>query len=312
MAQAAARRRRPVLLTSLILGTATLLGAGSAWATLAKNSATRSLSSRGHHLTSCKAASDEKVYLADVSPKGKLVIAKYKELLDVKDESKVADIMNELDSEQKQMLRGLIEARGGQEREVTTTKPEVGDTVQRLYKKYQMLEDDDAVVEWRKKLDQDMLESLQLVIEDAQKKLADENCAKTQDDEEAAEEAYASFVKQKPGAAEKEVFMRTPCRRNDIKYRFRRLKETMGISSEIANEIVAKDVTPMFVDPDFIRRTWKEMVKTVGYEEALNEIIRKHPGSLIVQPQNVKDKINEIKMGANVINAFDSLGKMFR
>eukprot|EP00439_Symbiodinium_sp_Y106_P044109 s443_g5.t1 len=72
----------------------------------------------------------------------------------------------------------------------------------------------------------------------------------------------------------------------------------------------------MFVDPDFVRRTWKAMVEVTGREDALESIVLKHPGSLVTQPQNVEAKINEIKTGAAVIGAFADVGKslqgMFR
>lgn len=105
--------------------------------------------------------------------------------------------------------------------------------------------------------------------------------------------------------------MTTPCREADVKYRFRRLMESMEIDSATALQIVDRDSTPMFVDPDFVRRTWKAMVKVTGREDALDNIVLKHPGSLVTQPTNVKAKINEIKTGAAVIGAFTDIGKSF-
>eukprot|EP00435_Cladocopium_sp_Y103_P000221 s2226_g1.t1 len=56
------------------------------------------------------------------------------------------------------------------------------------------------------------------------------------------------------------------------------------IDSATALQIVDRDSTPMFVDPDFVRRTWKAMVKVTGREDALDNIVLKHPGSLVTQP----------------------------
>mmetsp|Transcript_69679 Transcript_69679/g.123350 ORF Transcript_69679/g.123350 Transcript_69679/m.123350 type:complete len:309 (-) Transcript_69679:323-1249(-) len=254
------------------------------------------------------------VYLNDVSPKGRTVISAYKELLSLNDdsESAVAGIMERLDGEQKDMLRGLIKARGGQDREITDLYPEVGDTIERLHKKYMMLPDDDAVVAWRLKLDPALLNAMQGLIEKKQMELADEEGSKALEDEADADEAWKLFQAQFPKAAERELYMTTPCRSTDIRYRFRRLKESLEIDSATALQIIGRDCTPMFVDPEFIRRTFKAMVKVIGKEDALENVVLKHPGSLVTQPQNVEKKIDEIKLGANVINAFASIGNMFR
>ncbi|CAE7944712.1 unnamed protein product, partial [Symbiodinium sp. KB8] len=42
-----------------------------------------------------------------------------------------------------------------------------------------------------------------------------------------AAEAWRLFQEQFPKAAAKEVYMTTPCREADIKFRFRRMKEAM-------------------------------------------------------------------------------------
>merc|ERR1719188_2537896 len=115
--------------------------------------------------------------MSDVSPKGKAVMDAYKELcgLDNENPKAVSEIMSRLDGEQKAMMKALIEARGGQERPIESTLPEVGDTVDRLFKKYKMIEqDDEAVIEWRAKMEMGMLKDVQYLIERDQMVSADE------------------------------------------------------------------------------------------------------------------------------------------
>lgn len=259
-------------------------------------------------------------FIEDVSPVGRRVVKVYRQLKAMKgeQEEEVAKIMDALAPEQKKMLNSVLIARQSQDRPIETSKPENGDSPERLYKKLQMLQDDSEVVQWRLGIDPQLLESIQDVIEKEQIKLADAEMAKEAELGDAAEaaEAWRLFQEQFPKAAAKEVYMTTPCREADIKFRFRRMKEAMEVESSTVLEILGRDSTPMFVDPDFVRRTWKAMVEVTGREDALESIVLKHPGSLVTQPQNVEAKINEIKTGAAVIGAFADVGKslqgMFR
>jgi len=259
-------------------------------------------------------------FIEDVSPVGRRVVKVYRQLKAMKgeQEDEVAKIMDALAPEQKKMLNSVLIARQSQDRPIETSKPENGDSPERLYKKLQMLKDDSEVVQWRLGIDPQLLQSIQDVIEKEQMKLADAEMAKEAELSDAAEaaEAWRLFQEQFPKAAAKEVYMTTPCREADIKFRFRRMKEAMEVESSTALEMLGRDSTPMFVDPDFVRRTWKAMVEVTGREDALESIVLKHPGSLVTQPQNVEAKINEIKTGAAVIGAFADVGKslqgMFR
>lgn len=254
------------------------------------------------------------LWIEDVSPTGRQVVRVYRQLVAMteEDQGKVTELMSTLDPEQKAMLKGLIEAKDNQDRPITSTNPESGDTPERLYAKYMMLEDDDAAVKWRLKLDPSLLQPVQDLIEKTQMKLADAEHEQEHNDETAVEDSWKAFQAQFPKAAEREVYMTTPCRRVDVRWRFRRLKETLGVDDATALQLVERDCTPLFVDPDFIRRTFGAMVKVAGKESALSDIVLKHPGSLVTQPQNVESKINEIKAGAAVIDMFAGVGKMFQ
>jgi len=314
MATAATKSRRPARLG---LGAAVALSCG-AWAALSVCSAAwvgLGQALRGGSRTLVLRRASGEVWMSDVSPKGKAVMKAYQELcsLDNEDANAVGEIMNRLDADQKAMMKALIEARGGEARPIETTIPEVGDTVERLFKKYKMIEqDDDAVVEWRAKMEMGMLKDVQYLIERDQMVSADEEAAKELPDEADAAEAWRLFNVKFEAAGDRGDYMGTPTRKEDIMYRFRRLKENLNVDSKAALEIIELDSTPMVVDPLFVRRTYKAMVSCIGEEEALNEIVRKHPGALMVQARNVEEKISQIKMGSAVIGAFADMGKMFR
>lgn len=262
--------------------------------------------------SSLKATSEE-VFVPDSSPQGKQVVAVYKQLLVTKNPDEVEEITSGLNKQQKILLKGLIEVRGSADRLITTTEPELGDTPPRLYKKMKMLEGDDALIAWRKKIDPYVMQEVQLIIEAEQCKLADAEAAVSFEDEAEAEMAYELFKAQFPKPAENEKYMTTPCRAVDIKYRFRRLKENLRIDSATALAIAEKDAVPFVVDPDYISRTWKAMIEACGgHDEALQDLVLKHPGSLIADPQGLKDQLAQAKITASVIDFMSSGMKFLR
>lgn len=255
------------------------------------------------------------LYIADASPKGRQVQTAYRQLksLSGDDQDKVAEIMRELDSDQKSTLKALMTAIENADKPVTSSKPELGDTAFRLYKRMQLLENDEAIIEWRANLDQPMLQEVQYIIEVEQMKLADAEAARgVLEDEAEAQDCYDIFKRQYPVPAERETYMTTPCRVADIKYRFRRFKASLGIDSATALAIFDKETSPLFVDPDFIRRTWNVMAATIGKEDALVNLVMKNPGSLISNPQKVEEMIGQMKTVAIFTDAFSGVGKWLR
>jgi len=114
-------------------------------------------------------------------------------------------------------------------------------------------------------------------------------------------------------AALRRKYFTTPCRENDIKYRFRRMKAAMEVDSATIVAIAEKDASPFLSDPDFIRRNWKAMVGACdSKEDALENLVLKHPGSLIAQGSVLKDKIGEAKLTASFIDATSGISKFFR
>ncbi|OLP76410.1 hypothetical protein AK812_SmicGene43659 [Symbiodinium microadriaticum] len=80
-------------------------------------------------------------FIEDVSPVGRRVVKVYRQLKAMKgeQEEEVAKIMDALAPEQKKMLNSVLIARQSQDRPIETSKPENGDSPERLYKKLQML-----------------------------------------------------------------------------------------------------------------------------------------------------------------------------
>jgi len=251
--------------------------------------------------------------MPDVGPKGQQVLKAYKMLVGVKDEAEIQRILDELDPDQRKSLQDLVEAKGGVEKDITTTEPELGDTPQRLHRKLRMLKSDDEVLVWRTKLEPRILQEVQEIIEEEQMKLADAEAQQELEDESDAAMAYESFKDQFPKPAEQEKYFTTPCRGVDIKYRFRRLKEHLEIDSATALDIVRKDAAPLVVDPDYIRRAWKALVRECGdRQDALDNLVLKHPGSLMVNANNIKGQIAQAKVTAFLIDATSGINKFLR
>lgn len=182
--------------------------------------------------------------------------------------------------------------------------PAVGDSVKELWPKLQQLKRDEDVALFRSKLDQKVRQALQEKIEVEQAMTAEALATLEYADEEAATQAWEIFGKQYPKAVENGKFMTTPTKESDIKFRWRRLKELMEIDSETALEIVSKDAAPLFVDPDFIRRSWTAIVANLdgGRQEALSDLVMKHPGILISDASLIKNQLAQAKLTAAMVD----------
>lgn len=181
--------------------------------------------------------------------------------------------------------------------------PAIGDTVNQLYLKLRRLKSDEDVMAFRSKLDQPIRQALQEAIEVEQAKTASVLASLEYADAEEAQQAWEIFGRQFPKAVETGKFMTTPTKEADVKYRWRRLKETLQIDSATALEMMQKDSSPLFVDPDFIRRAWTAMCQGLagGREEALNDLVLKHPGSLIADASIIKSQLGQAKFTATMV-----------
>jgi len=193
-------------------------------------------------------------------------------------------------------------------------KPEAGDTAKTLYQKLRGIRDDDEAVDFRAKLDRVVKQAVQERIEVEQANTAALLGQLNYVDEDEATQAYELFGKQFPKAVETGKFMSTPTKESDIKYRWRRLKDTLQIDSKAALELIQKDASPLFVDPDFIRRAFKAMREGCdrGGEEALEDIVMKNPASLIADPKTIKVNLGQAKVFAAFQDATRSFTGFFR
>lgn len=182
--------------------------------------------------------------------------------------------------------------------------PAINDTVLVLYQKQKKLKTDADVIAFRNKLQTPFRQAIQELIEVEQSETASALAGLKFEDEAEAEEAWQIFKKQYPKPAETGRYMTTPTKEADIKYRWRRLKELLDVDSDTALFILEKDSSPMFVDPDFIRRAWKAMCEKLegGREEALNDLVLKHPGILIADASIVKEQLLQAKITAAAID----------
>mmetsp|Transcript_46205 Transcript_46205/g.100616 ORF Transcript_46205/g.100616 Transcript_46205/m.100616 type:complete len:197 (-) Transcript_46205:169-759(-) len=130
------------------------------------------------------------------------------------------------------------------------------------------------------------------------------------EEEAMADSVWQAFKSQYTGAAERGIYMDTPVGENDIKYRWRRLRDTFGVSSEEAVEIMETDALPLVIDADYVAKTFNAMVEGSSREKAL-EIVQRHPGILAAGP-DVKGNMLQADVASNAINAARSLSKMFR
>lgn len=182
--------------------------------------------------------------------------------------------------------------------------PAINDTVLVLYQKQKKLKTDADVIAFRNKLQTPFRQAIQELIEVEQSETASALAGLKFEDEAEAEEAWQIFKKQYPKPAETGRYMTTPTKEADIKYRWRRLKELLDVDSDTALFIIEKDSSPMFVDPDFIRRAWLAMCEKLegGREEALNDLVLKHPGILIADASIVKEQLLQAKVTAAAID----------
>lgn len=121
------------------------------------------------------------------------------------------------------------------------------------------------------------------------------------DGEAVVEKAWQAFKKQYTGASERGVYMDTPVGEQDIKYRFRRLSDTFGISTEKTFEIMADEALPLVVDAEYVKKTFDAMVRGADKEQAL-EIVTKNPGVLTAGP-GIEESMGMAGAAANFISA---------
>lgn len=131
-------------------------------------------------------------------------------------------------------------------------------------------------------------------------KLADEGIPIDGDEIEAGQ-AWAVFQKQFKKACEQGSFFGGPIGEEDIKYRFRRFRDMLDISSNEAVNIVKTNAIPLAIDVSVVSHTWETMVKARSRKEAL-AIVRMNP-AVVAAGDSIGSKMDEAKMAAQAIEA---------
>jgi len=132
----------------------------------------------------------------------------------------------------------------------------------------------------------------------------------SEEEEAMATKAWELFSKQFPAASERGMYMDTPVTEQDIKYRWRKMRDNFGLTSTQVLGVMEKDSMPMVVDAEFVRSTWDAMVKGSSKEEA-TEVLMKHPGILVSGP-NIENNMAQAKLTSTIIGGMRDVGRMFR
>eukprot|EP00933_Yihiella_yeosuensis_P047336 TRINITY_DN4310_c0_g2_i1.p1 TRINITY_DN4310_c0_g2~~TRINITY_DN4310_c0_g2_i1.p1 ORF type:complete len:208 (+),score=32.08 TRINITY_DN4310_c0_g2_i1:140-763(+) len=123
-----------------------------------------------------------------------------------------------------------------------------------------------------------------------------------------AQKTWEAFKTQYENAAERGVYMDTPVGEQDIKYRYRRLRDTFGITSEEAFKIMEVDALPLVIDSDYVKVTFDAMVEGSSRDKAL-EIISRHPG-ILAAGKEVKSNMLQAEVASQFIGFSRNIGSM--
>eukprot|EP00931_Biecheleriopsis_adriatica_P021732 TRINITY_DN1412_c0_g1_i1.p1 TRINITY_DN1412_c0_g1~~TRINITY_DN1412_c0_g1_i1.p1 ORF type:complete len:236 (+),score=72.30 TRINITY_DN1412_c0_g1_i1:59-709(+) len=125
-----------------------------------------------------------------------------------------------------------------------------------------------------------------------------------------AQESWEAFKTQYESASERGMYMDTPVGEDDIKYRWRRLRDTFGVTSAEALEIIKTEALPLVIDSNYVQETFDAMVEGSSREKAL-EIVGRHPG-ILAAGKAVKDNMLQAEVASTFINGFRGFGSLFR
>lgn len=202
-------------------------------------------------------------------------------------------------------------------RDDSALQPQDGEKASELYQKYLRLRTagtTEQVLDWRAKLPAKVQQAVQEVVEKRQAMVASALDKLEFTDDAEAEQVWDIFAEQFPKAAERGFFMTTPTSKADVKYRWRMLKSTLGIDSAAAVDLIEKEAAPLFVDPDFISRSFDAFVLECegNRVEVLNDIVFKNPGALISDARIVKGNLMSAKISAAAIDFMRVPGRLMR
>jgi len=132
----------------------------------------------------------------------------------------------------------------------------------------------------------------------------------SEEEDALAAKAWELFRKQFPAASERGMYMDTPVAEQDIKYRWRKMRDNFGLTSKQVLEVMEQDAMPLVVDAEYVKGTWDGMVKGSSKEKA-TEVLMKHPGILVSGP-NIENNMMQAEMTSTIIGGMRNVGRMFR
>ena len=132
----------------------------------------------------------------------------------------------------------------------------------------------------------------------------------SEEEEALATKAWEYFSKQFPAASGRGMYMDTPVAEQDIKYRWRKMRDNFGLTSQQVLEVLEQDAMPMVVDAEYVKGTWDGMVKGSSKEKA-TEVLMKHPGILVSGP-GIEGNMAQAELTSTIIGGMRSFGRMFR
>ncbi|CAE8590320.1 unnamed protein product [Polarella glacialis] len=125
-----------------------------------------------------------------------------------------------------------------------------------------------------------------------------------------AQLSWKAFSTQYSGAAERGVYFDTPVTEEDVKYRWRRMRNSFDVSSEKALEIVNVDALPMVIDADYVQATFEAMAAGATKEKAI-EIISRHPG-ILAAGKEVGNNMVQADIASTVIKGAREFANIFK
>mmetsp|Transcript_73322 Transcript_73322/g.192247 ORF Transcript_73322/g.192247 Transcript_73322/m.192247 type:complete len:221 (+) Transcript_73322:65-727(+) len=121
------------------------------------------------------------------------------------------------------------------------------------------------------------------------------------EEDAAVKKGWMEFKRQYSLAAKKGMYMDTPVAEEDVKYRFRLMRDNFGISTEKTLSLLETDALPMVIDADYVKGTFDAMVEGASREKAL-EIITRHPG-VLAAGKDIKDNMFQADLASQMIAA---------
>eukprot|EP00929_Paragymnodinium_shiwhaense_P017073 TRINITY_DN1259_c0_g1_i1.p1 TRINITY_DN1259_c0_g1~~TRINITY_DN1259_c0_g1_i1.p1 ORF type:complete len:213 (-),score=76.14 TRINITY_DN1259_c0_g1_i1:347-985(-) len=132
----------------------------------------------------------------------------------------------------------------------------------------------------------------------------------SEEEEKQASEGWEIFKKAYPAASEKGIFIDTPVEENDIKYRWRRLKQLLKVDGAEVNKVISGDAVPLVVDADYVQGTFEAMIRGSDYDKALS-VVQRNP-AVLTAGKDIEQNMGQADMAANFVSSVNSFTSMFR